>query len=121
LPNHTALGYFSGMKHFTALVGLTLLIALPAFAQQTPDDQYISIYNLIQHADAVDTSGQARQAVDEYTQAANQLQRFQKVYPDWNPNIVNFRMKYLTQKINGLTAQLPAPAPRRPPPICKRN
>jgi tetratricopeptide (TPR) repeat protein len=69
------------------------------------------IYNLIQHADAVDTSGQARQAVDEYTQAANQLQRFQKVYPDWNPNIVNFRMKYLTQKINGLTAQLPAPAP----------
>jgi tetratricopeptide (TPR) repeat protein len=111
LPNHAAFGYCSGMKHFTALLGLTLLIALPVFAQQTPDDQYIAIYNLMQQADTMDSSGQARQALDEYTSAINQLQKFQKVYPDWNPTIVKFRMKYLTQKINGLTAQLPAPAP----------
>lgn len=106
-----ALGYCAGMKYLAALLGLVIAsISFSARAQSTPDDQYVSIYSQIQQGDALQAAGQTRQALDSYTHAADQLQKFSKVYPNWNPRIVNFRMNYLTQKINDLTAKLPAPA-----------
>ena len=109
LANLPAFGYFPGMKRFAALVGLILAVALPpARAQQSPDDQYISIYSLIQQADALQVAGQMRLALDSYTQALAELQKLQKTFPDWDPKIVTFRLGYLTEKVNGLAAQFPA-------------
>ena len=105
------------MKRFSALVGLVLAVALsPVRAQQSPDDQYIAIYSLIQQADALQSGGQPRQALDGYTQALAELRKFQKVFPDWDSKIVTFRLDYLAQKINGLAAQLPAPPQNVTPP-----
>ena len=110
------------MKRFAALVGLILAVALPtARAQQNPDDQYIAIYSLIQQADALQSGGQARQALDGYTQALAELQKFQKVFPDWDPKIVTFRLDYLAQKINGLAAQFQAPRQNVTPPPATNN
>ena len=96
------------MKRFAALVGLVLLVALPmARAQQNPDDQYIAIYNLMQQADTLQANGQPREALADYTQALAGLQKLQKVFPYWEPEIVTYRLNYLTDKINGLAAQLP--------------
>jgi len=112
LPNRAAFGYCPGMKRFAALVGLVLAVALsPVRAQQSPDDQYIAIYSLIQQADALQSGGQPRQALDGYTQALAELQKFQKVFPDWDSKIVTFRLDYLAQKINGLARQFP-PQPK---------
>jgi tetratricopeptide (TPR) repeat protein len=105
------------MKRFAALVGLVLAVALsPARAQQSSDDQYIAIYSLIQQADALQSGGQPRQALDGYSQALAELQKFQKVFPDWDPKIVTFRLDYLAQKINGLAAQFPLPPKNVTPP-----
>ena len=113
LPNR-ALGYFSGMKRFAALLGLALAVALPMTrAQQNPDDQYLAIYSQMQQADTLQAAGQPRQALAGYTQALAELQKFQKMFPYWDPEIVDYRLIIFTKKINGLAAQLPASAQKR--------
>jgi tetratricopeptide (TPR) repeat protein len=103
-----AIGYFERMKHFAAVIVMLLAVALPQMhAQQTPDDQYIAIYNLMQQADSLAASGQPRQALAAYTRAHDDLTRFQKVYPEWDNTIVKFRLNYLANQISSLTAQLP--------------
>ena len=108
LPNRVPFGYFDRMKRFAALLGLAIAVVLPpARAQQTPDDQYIAIYSLMQQADALQAGGQPRQALAGYTQALAGLQKFQKLYPDSDPTIVSYRLNYLTGKIKELSAQYP--------------
>lgn len=104
------LGYCARMKYLAVFATLLLALAsLSAHAQATPDDQYISIYTQIQQADSLLAAGQTEQALNAYTQAYQQLQQFEKVFPDWNQRIVTFRLNYLEQKINDLTAKAPAP------------
>ncbi len=117
-----ALRYFAGMKQILVLVVLLLAAGLtPAFAQADADDQYLIIYSLLQQADNSADSGQAQRALSQYAEVQTELQKFQRIYPDWNPNIVSFRLKYLAEKIADVTAQLPpqlpptnAPAPAAP-------
>lgn len=110
MPNRAAFGYFSGMKRFATILGLVLVVVLPsARAQQSPDDQYIAIYNQVQQADTLQASGQPQQALADYTQALAALQKFQKIFPEWDAAIVTYRLDYLAEKIKTLTAQLPAP------------
>jgi tetratricopeptide (TPR) repeat protein len=106
------------MKRLIALLILILVARLPpARAQQGPDDQYIIIYSLMQQADSLDSSGQPRQALAQYVQVRGELQKFQKIYPDWSPRIVNFRLKYLAEKIAEVTVKLPVtPQSGTPPP-----
>jgi tetratricopeptide (TPR) repeat protein len=97
------------MKRFAVLLILLLAAVLPrAGAQQAADDQYIVIYSLLQQADSISDSGQPREALAQYLEVQGELQKFQKIFPDWNPKIVNFRLNYLAEKIAGATAQLPA-------------
>ncbi len=76
----------------------------------------------MQQADSLDSSGQPRQALAQYVQVRSELQKFQNIYPDWNPRIVSFRLKYLAEKIDEVTAKLPVipqsgtPPPAPPPP-----
>jgi tetratricopeptide (TPR) repeat protein len=105
-----AFGYFAGMKQMFALVILLLAAGLtPALAQSDADDQYLVIYSLLQQADNLADSGQPQRALAQYAEVQTELQKFQKVFPDWNPNIVNFRLKYLAGKIADVTTALPAP------------
>jgi len=111
------------MKRLVVLLVVILTALLPtARAQQGADDQYIIIYSLMQQADALDSSGQSRQALAQYVQVQGELQQFQQIYPDWNTRIVGFRLKYLAEKIVEVTAKLPVtppvgtPPPAMPPP-----
>ena len=111
------------MKRLVVLLFLILAVRLPpARAQQGPDDEYIVIYSLMQQADTLGSSGQPRQALAQYVQVQGELQKFQRIYPDWNPRIVNFRLNYLMEKIAEVTAKLPVvpqngtPSPALPAP-----
>jgi Flp pilus assembly protein TadD len=116
LPSGGALSYFTGMKQMFALVILLLAAGLtPALAQADADDQYLMIYSLLQQADNLADNGQPQQALAQYAEVQTELQKFQKVFPDWNPNIVNFRLKYLAGKIADITAALPAPVQAQVP------
>ena len=104
------------MKWFAALAFLFLTFLLsPARAQQGADDQYLIIYSLVQQADSLSNAGHAREAQAGYVEAQDELRKFQRVYPDWNPKIVSFRLSYLAEKIAELTPQIPATNP--PPPV----
>ncbi len=99
---------------YLAVLAFILFLAIPAArAQQSPDDQYVIIYELIQQGDANVVANQPQQALENYAEAQRELQKFEQVYPDWNPTIVNFRMNYLAQKIAALTPS--APATNAPP------
>jgi tetratricopeptide (TPR) repeat protein len=104
------------MKFFAAFAIVLLAGLLSARAQQNADDQYIGLYGSIQQADGLAGAGQPQQALNQYVEVQGELQKFQKIFPDWNPPIVKFRLKYLAGKIADLTAQVPAVAPTNPPP-----
>jgi hypothetical protein len=96
---------------------LTLSFSPVARAQSNPDDQYLIIYALMKQADAFDSSGEPRRALDDYTEAQSDLQKFHRVFPDWYPKIVNFRLSYLADKIAEVTAKLPAKPQGGTPPV----
>ncbi len=94
---------------FVALLILALALNLsPAWADEA-DDAYLSILSVIQRADTMHAGGQAEQALAKYREARTALNIFQTNYPEWNKKVVSFRLDYITQKINDLTAK-PEPA-----------
>src|SRR3954452_4902160 len=101
------------MKRLFTLVMLFLLAMSPMAWAEGPDDQYINIYNLIQQADALSERGQSGPAMAKYLEAQSTLKKFQAANPDWNVKVVNFRMNYLTGKINQLSSNVPAPAVKK--------
>jgi Tfp pilus assembly protein PilF len=109
------------MKYFAPFV-IAFFLAVPVLrAQQSPDDQYVIIYVLIQQGDASLNAGEPKQALGDYVEAQRELKQFQQVYSDWNPMIVTYRLNYLAQKIAALTPQVSAtnavPAKVTPPPM----
>ncbi len=97
------------MNRFIALVGLAIfLLAVPALRAQ--EEQYVQVYNLIQEGDASLNVETPVQALNKYLRAQSELEKFQKMYPDWNSRIVNFRLNYLAAKIGELSGRIPAPA-----------
>jgi len=96
------------MKRFLSVAILALLVILTRAQAQSVDDQYVGIYNQIQEADSLNSNGQPSQALAKYTQAQAALQKLQKIYPDWNPKVVGFRLNYVAAKIATLSDSVPA-------------
>ncbi len=85
---------------FLCVAGLLLAgLLLTANAQQEADERYIGIYNLMQQADGFAQTGDPGEAVAAFTDAQNQLQQLKTQFPDWNPNIVSFRLSQISDKI----------------------
>jgi chromosome segregation ATPase len=74
------------------------------------EDQYIRIYDLIQAGDNFRDSGKSVDALSRYSEAQASLQRFQKSYPEWNSNVVRFRLEYLAAELATISTNAPAPA-----------
>ena len=97
-------------------------MALTGARADGPDDQYVTVYNTIQEADALNSGGQSSRALPKYREAETALLNFQKGYPDWNTSVVEFRLRYVRTAISALLAKGPestapaqaAPSPTRP-------
>ena len=105
---------------------MILMLALglaAARAQSGADEQYVGIFSMIEHADALATAGQSQQSLAEYQAALVQLQQFASIHPEWSPNIITFREQYLADKIAGATNQVPVTAqnPEGNPPALTAN
>jgi Flp pilus assembly protein TadD len=94
------------MKWYFVIVAL-LLGCLGAPAQGS-DDQYISIYSLIQEAGKLNSGGQPGEALEKYREAQTALQQFQKHYPQWNPNVISFRLNDVAAKIAEMSSRVSA-------------
>ncbi|MBL9137782.1 MAG: tetratricopeptide repeat protein [Verrucomicrobiales bacterium] len=84
--------------------------ALSLRAQQ-PDTEFLQIYDRIQQGETLEKTGQASSALDQYQAASKDLERFAKVYPNWNQKIVQFRKEFLADKLGSLRSIVPTPTP----------
>ncbi len=102
------------MKRIVALVIVGFLVWLPqARAQQGPDDLYLNIYYAIKEGDSLVQKDQPAQALAKYKEAQAALDAFQKGYPEWNREVVKFRLNYVASKIAALAPQA-APLASKP-------
>jgi tetratricopeptide (TPR) repeat protein len=92
--------------------GLLLLGVMTSWAQST-DEQYVRIYNLMQQGVALEASGQPEPALAKYLEANTELKQLKRVYPTWNPKVVDYRLRFLAERIEAI----PAGIPPTPPPV----
>ena len=95
-------------------------------AAASPQDDYLQIYVMINEGDKLMQGGQNSQAREKYETALGRLEKLKNENPEWEPTIVKYRIKYLSDKLTGLksardTAPAPSPAvatekPAAPPP-----
>jgi Flp pilus assembly protein TadD len=95
------------MKRFVALVLAAWFFGQAGARAEGPDDQYVTIYNVIEQGDSLKSAGSAGEALAKYAEAQSALLRLQRLYPDWNPRIVSFRLNYLASQAAALGGQLP--------------
>ena len=94
-------------------------------AAASPQDDYLQIYVMINEGDKLNTAGQASQAREKYETALTRLEKLKNENPEWEPTIVKYRIKYLSDKLAGLknakpTAPPAAPAAASAPAISER-
>jgi len=82
---------------------LLLVVCFKPRAEE-PDDQFVRIFNLVQQADASAEGGQSERARQNYLEAQEGLKNLQKSHPTWNEKVIQFRLNYIAQKLNSLTA-----------------
>src|SRR3954462_3313896 len=99
------------MTRFFAPVGALLLASILIARGQGADERYIWIYTMIQEADGLVEKGAKTAASDKYSEAQSALRELQKLYPDWNQKVVNYRHGYVGEKIQLLAPQLPPANP----------
>ena len=99
------------MTRYFAPIGALLLAAVLTAFGQGADERYIWIYTLIQEADNLSQKGSKTEAVNKYTEAQGLLRELQKLFPDWNPKVVNYRLGYVAEKLEPLAVPAPQAAP----------
>jgi Tfp pilus assembly protein PilF len=103
------------MKSFLLATVPLIFLLTSARAQMGADDQYIAIYGVIQQAETQVSAGEPQQALASLKVAQAQLQKFQKLFPDWNPGIINYRLDSVSKKIAALQVQVAAVTAAVPP------
>ena len=120
--------YLSSATMNRFLVLLTALLLACSWARaEGPDEHYVRIYQMIQDADRLNDSGQARLAAAKYVEAQTALTNFRGLYPGWNDRVVNYRLNYITTKLAPIASTLAGtpttptapvtPAPTTPGPV----
>ncbi len=89
--------------------------ATPLWAAPDPADQFLEAYFLIQEGDAAERQSDWVKAETKYTGALEILRQIESATPDWNPHIVQFRIKYCNAHVAELKAKSAPPAPAPAP------
>ena len=97
------------MKWFS-VVALGVALTTANLQAASADQTYITLYNMILEADDLRQSGNSGAARNRYLEAQKGLQELQKTSPDWNKAIVEYRLKYLGERLG----DMPAPAQTTP-------
>lgn len=107
-PNPRA-GMLGAMRCSIALAAALSLAGLSGARAGEPEDQYLGICGLIREADALLPASRASEALPKYNEAKEALQKLQRAFPDWNTEIIRYRLGYLTNRVANLMSQSAAP------------
>ncbi len=98
------------------LVASSLLPAAARAAQASPQDRFLEAYVTLREADrlaaAKDYSGASR----GYQQALSQLSEIRRYYPDWEPAVIRYRLRYATERLT-VVGKKATPAQQGSPPL----
>lgn len=89
--------------------------ATPLWAATDPADQFLEAYFLIQEGDAAERQSDVAKAEAKYTGALEILRQVESTTPDWNPHIIQFRIKYCNERVAVLKGKSAPPAPTTAP------
>jgi Flp pilus assembly protein TadD len=83
----------------------------PVFAPAATDpaDIFLNAYFVIQDGDDAAKASQHEKACEKFKQALEILKDLQKSNPGWNPHIVDYRLKYCSNKIAEICPKVPPP------------
>lgn len=91
--------------YFSLAIAVLLTVAAtppPAtLSDETTDEQYIHIMDLMDRGNALRDSGKPDAARSKYKDARTDLLIFQKAHPHWNTATVEYRLKEVTEDIEG--------------------
>jgi cytochrome c-type biogenesis protein CcmH/NrfG len=111
--------YYSRMKWIAALV---LSIGLVFVAQaDAPDDDFVSVYNWIEQGDEASQTNNFKMAIEKYGKAQDGLTKLQATFPSWHPEIVKFRLEYVSEKLSVMARRLQAAPQTTPVPVASQS
>ena len=93
---------------FTLTVLIALLISLGVTRAEGPDSDYLVIYGAMEQADALNTKGKTAEARKKYLEVQRSLALFRQSNPDWNSQMVGYRLTYLADKIKETSGEAAA-------------
>ena len=106
------------MKSVRAILGLALLVvcaAVPAAAQDDPAGAFFSAYQEYQRAERLEREGRNEDAVAKFRYVATQLGQLKSQNPDWQPLVVDFRLRKTQEAIVRLEGSLDSSTLGPPP------
>ncbi|NJK92147.1 MAG: hypothetical protein HC904_10140 [Blastochloris sp.] len=107
------------MTRILLAVSLFLCTAFVAkvISAPLPQEQFLQVYILIQEAEKLESAGQKASARTRYQVAQERLEKLNKNYPEWEPTIVKYRLRYSKEKLEGLKDAVDADPKQVIPPI----
>jgi len=93
---------------------LLLLVAvsrLPAGTNDATGDQYFRGYLLKNEAERLEKAGDLPGAVQKYREASQIIGEIARTHPDWQPEVVQYRLKKIEREILKLCAKADLPVP----------
>ncbi len=89
------------------LAGLAALPLVPARAQDSPaQGQFVEAFLLVRKGEEEERNNKLKEAMQNYRTAANMLTRVKVTWPEWQKDIVEFRLKRTMDSIDRLQGQL---------------
>ncbi len=92
-----------------------LLVIVPLTRAQAPESEYSAIITLVSEADSL-ADHRAPDAIAKYRDAHGALQKFQQTYPNWQKELVGFRLQDLAAKISSSPPSSGTMVPAAKPP-----
>ncbi|MCF7707471.1 MAG: tetratricopeptide repeat protein [Verrucomicrobia bacterium] len=95
------------MKYILTILFVSCLVTT-GFAQSNGPTSFFSrVYTLIQEADSLSATDNYTLAAEKYEEAKQGLQQIKSAYPSWHKNVIDYRLDYVTEKLNAIKPNLP--------------
>lgn len=97
------------------LLALVVLLAPVALAQEDPSGAFFSAYQEFQRAERLEREGRNEDAIAKFRYVAAQLAQIKSENPDWQPMVVDFRLRRTQEAVLRLEGSLASPTLGPPP------
>lgn len=90
-----------GLLSLLLVTAISLAVAVPAHAQEAAD-QFLQAYQEFQNAEKLEREGTPRLALEKFKQAETLLNKVAQTDPQWQPLVVEYRLKKTRESITRL-------------------